>query len=276
MKPKPNGKLIQQVGKSLKNSSPMILTVFGAVGVVVTAVLVAKETPMAIKRVDIAAKKKLEDTNEPLTKLEVIKAGTPSYIPAVIVGSATIACIFSANILNRRQQASLTSAYALLSKSYTDYKRNVKELYGEEAHRNVLKAMSEEKADQNQVLYAQCLASNPTLDFDTPEEEYLFYDSYGDRHFTSTIGKVLQAQYFLNRNFTLNGNASLNEFYKLLGIAPVNGGDNIGWWVDYENETYWIDFNNYSSEMDDGPDRPPVTCLVIDYPTPKLPPKDYR
>ena len=86
----------------------------------------------------------------------------------------------------------------------------------------------------------------------------------------------MKAQYHLNRNFTLNGNASLNEFYKLLGIAPVKGGDEIGWWVDYENETYWIDFNNYSSEMDDGPDRPPVTCLVIEYPTPELPPEDYR
>lgn len=60
------------------------------------------------------------------------------YIPAAISGTATIFCIFGANVLSKRQQAALTSAYALLNDSYNNYKDKLKELYGEEAHQKIV------------------------------------------------------------------------------------------------------------------------------------------
>lgn len=50
-----------------------------------------------------------------------------------------------ANALNRRQQAALTSAYALVQSSYKEYKDKLKELYGEEAHNAIVDSIAKEK-----------------------------------------------------------------------------------------------------------------------------------
>ena len=48
------------------------------------------------------------------------------------------------NVLSKRQQAALTSAYALLNDSYNNYKDKLKELYGEEAHQKIVDAIAAE------------------------------------------------------------------------------------------------------------------------------------
>ena len=138
--------LHQKAGRVLRKASPTILTCIGAVGVVATAVLAVKATPKALRLIEIAEDHRHDDdpnwTWSPLTKTEIIKTTWKCYVPAVVTGAATIICIFGANTLNRRQQASLASAYALLNRSYNDYKRKLKELYGKEAHDNIMKALA--------------------------------------------------------------------------------------------------------------------------------------
>lgn len=267
MKPKPKGKLIQQVGKSLKKSSPTILTVFGAVGVVVTAVLVAKETPMAIKHVDIAAKKKQEDTDEPLTKFEAIKAGTPSYIPAIIAGSATIMCIFSANILNRRQQASLMSAYAFLDRSFREYKKSVTNVFGEEGQKKVMEDFMAECPKAPTISGTSCFTEGQ-FDFgETDEERHMFYDVFSKRYFEATYSQVLLAELHVNRNFAIGGGeVSLHYFYDFLGLDTPDELKDLAWYVcDY---FYFVDFTHEKMMIDDGPDHEPVECWAIDMPFP--------
>lgn len=82
-----------------------------------------------------------------------------------------------------------------------------------------------------------------SLDFDC-DDITLFYDFYSKRYFKSTVSKVLQAQYHLNRNYCFGGGSiTLNEFYEFLGIDPVENGDVIGWQIDI-SEIMWIDFVN--------------------------------
>ena len=58
------------------------------------------------------------------------------------------------------------------------------------------------------------------------------------------MASVLNAQYHLNRNFTLRGYVSLNEFYEFLGIEKVVCGEGIGWGQDLlEDGIFWIDFD---------------------------------
>ena len=90
-----------------------------------------------------------------------------------------------------------------------------------------------------------------TLGFDDVNEEtLLFYEPYSERYFKSTLYRVLQAEYHINRNFALGADISLNDFYLFLGIEKTDGGDMIGWsGVDgYE----WIDFENIRSTLEDG------------------------
>lgn len=106
-----------------------LLTCIGAIGVIATSVIAVKATPKATKLLEASEKEK----GEKLTTIEVVKIAGPAYIPAVLVGVSTIACIFGANVLNKHSQASLASAYALLDRSYKEYRNKVNALYGEEA-----------------------------------------------------------------------------------------------------------------------------------------------
>lgn len=93
----------------LRNNSATILTTVGAIGVVGTAVLTAKATTKAN---DILEEATIEKGEKLTVKEKIVVAG-PSYIPAILMGTVTVSCIFAANVLNKRHQAALVSAYTM-------------------------------------------------------------------------------------------------------------------------------------------------------------------
>ena len=117
----------------IKRNTPTLLTCLGAIGVVATAVLAAKETPKALSLLENSKKEKEEE----LTMFEKVKIASPIYIPSVITGMATIACIFGSNIISKSQQATLMSAYALLDNAYKEYRKKADELYGKQASEQI-------------------------------------------------------------------------------------------------------------------------------------------
>lgn len=238
-----------------KRNASTILTTVGGVGVVATTVLAIKATPKALKVLEQAKEEKQEE----LTKAEIIKVAGPSYIPTILMGTATIACIFGANVLNHRQQAALMSAYALVDNSYKEYKNKLKELYGEEAHNNIVDSIMVEKA-KDVGITAESLCANTCLtDAESCGEPVLFYDEWSGRYFESTIEQIIAAEYHINRNFVLRGYVTLNELYTFLGLEITDHGDALGWAV--EDELYWIDFNHHKVVMDDG-----LECYIIETP----------
>ena len=229
---------IDQVTRYVKRNASTILTGVGMVGVAATAVTAVKSTPKALILLEAEKKKKGEE----LTKIETIKVAGPAYIPSIIIGMSTITCIFGANYLNQRQQASLASAYALLDRSYREYRNKVKELYGEsEVQTEIVKDHYNEE--------------------DIPEDDgkELFYDTYSKRYFRSTIEEVQRAEYYLNRNIAMRDYAYLNEFYEMLGLEPIEA--ELGWSSGGNIEGYWktwVDFTHELVTMDDG-----LECHVI-------------
>lgn len=235
-------KLDHKIGRSLKKASPTILTCIGAAGVVATAVLAVKATPKADSLIKADSRRNHDGDPYAATKLEAVKSCWKCYIPAAATGVATIICIFGANTLNKKQQASLASAYALVNRSYSDYKHKLKELYGEDAHKKIMESIAAEKSSMPPIT-ATGGFSNSSLEFeDANEEQRLFYDSFSKRYFQATISQVLQAEYHINRNMVLGAFVTLNDFYDFLGISHVEGGDVVGWLL--SDNMYWIDFDN--------------------------------
>lgn len=204
-------KLLVATDRFLKRNSSTILTVIGAVGVVGTAVLAAKATPKALTLLEDAREEKGED----LTIMEKVVAAGPAYIPAVAVGASTIACVFGANILNKRDQAALMSAYALLDNSYREYRHKLEEIYGEEAG-----AQIREEIAQDHYIEEEIRAS---------DEKLMFFDFYSMQFFESTMEEVLSAEYRFNQNFIMSGSACLNEFYDMVGLPRIECGYQLGW-----------------------------------------------
>lgn len=227
----------------LKRNASTILTCIGAIGVVTTSIMAVKATPKAIVLLEQAK----EEKGEELTNLEVVKTVAPVYIPSVVVASATITCIFGANILNKRQQAALTSAYALLNSSYQDYRNKVIDLLGEESHDEIQSEIAKDKYENDKVTVS--------------EDNQLFYDAFSGQYFESTLFKVQQAEYYLNRDLTMRDYAYLNEFYEYLGADEIDSGWKLGWSTGSCLAAYWqpwIDFNHKKVVMDDG-----LECIII-------------
>lgn len=132
----------EQIRSFVKQHSSTILTFIGAGGVVATSVLAVKATPKAISLLSDA---KIEKGDN-LTKKEIVKTAAPVYIPAISACAATLACIFGANALNKKQQAALISAYGLVNGAYKDYRNKLKETLGDDTDTQIRDAVVRDKA----------------------------------------------------------------------------------------------------------------------------------
>ena len=218
------------VMKLVQKNSSTILTCIGAAGVIATAVLTGRATIKAVRIVD---------ESETHSKKEIVKTVWKEYIPAAGIGITTIACIFGANTLNKRQQAALMSAYALLDQTYKEYKSKVKDVLGEEAEQKVEDAIAEEKVS----------------DICPADGKLLFYEPNYGQGFERTMLEVQDAEYRLNQKFAVEGEASLNDFFELLGLNKTDTGDMIGWsqemaWDNYNYQ--WIEFEHEPKKTEDG------------------------
>lgn len=245
----------------LKRSSPTILTCVSVIGVVATTVMAVRATPKVMRLIEQSEVEKSlklgqgsESLDGELTPKEIIQLTWKCYIPAAAIGLATISCIFGANVLNKRNQASLISAYAMLSESYQQYRKAANSVYGEDANSKIKAQMAKDtyvSADGYSVY---------SSDLDPESEKILCYDLFSQRYFTATMAAVLNAQYHVNRNLCLRGDTTINEFYEFLGIDPIDCGDEIGWSMDelMEGGIMWLDFENSQTVLDDG-----MECCVI-------------
>lgn len=220
------------VKRILAQKSPLICTCLGAAGVIATAVLTGKATIKATQYVDLYMRWETEDKHVHYSsKAEIVKAVWKEYIPAAATGLATIALIFGANALSKKQQATLISAYALLDQTYREYKNKVKEVLGEESEQKVEDAIAEEKVS----------------DLCPTDGKLLFYEPNYGQGFERTMLEVQDAEYRLNQKFAVEGEASLNDFFELLGLNKTDTGDMIGWsqemaWDNYNYQ--WIEFEH--------------------------------
>lgn len=218
----------------MKKNAPTILTSIGGVGVVTTAVMAAKATPKALLVLEQAKVEKGEE----LTVLEKVKVAGPVYIPTAVMGATTLVCIFGANVLNKKNQAALSSAYAMVNNSYREYKKKVAELYGQEGEEQVVREIARDNYNEDEVR----------------GEGELFYDEYSGRFFHSTLEAVQQAEYQVNRDLVMQDWATVNDFYRYLKVPGIDGGDVIGWSTPMNEQMYWqtwVDFSHLKMVDDD-------------------------
>lgn len=239
----------------LRRLSPAILTTLGILGVVGTAATAVKATPKALKLIKIRKEELKTDKLEPI---ELVRVSWKCYIPSALIGAGTVACIVGIGAIDRRNQAALTSAYAMLNESYKQYRQAAKKVYGDDADNKIHTEMAKDAmvhtSDWGYQVY--------NMDMDSDSEKLLFYDLTTKRYFTTTMAAVLNAEYHINRNLALRGECSLNEWLSFLGLDDVENGDEMGWDINKmveEMDSYWLDFDNQKTLLEDG-----LECITID------------
>lgn len=219
---KPNVmRFVKSAQSAVVKHSPEILTGIGIAGMITTTVLAVKATPKALILIE---EKKEEERVEQLTPIETVKTAWKPYIPAVVTGTASIACLIGASSVHVRRNAALATAYKLSQTALTEYKEKVVETIGEKKEKVIREKIDKDHIDQNPVTKSEIIV--------TKKGSTLCFDYYNGRYFESDIEEVKKAINVLNGMLLREDYVSLNDLYDELGISHTPTGEVLGWNVD--------------------------------------------
>lgn len=237
-------KYFKMAKRFVSKRSPEILTGIGIAGMVTTTVLAVKVTPKALELIEEekrAQNRALLDEAEKtgsdvaaqvsrLKPIETVKVAWKPYIPAMLTGMASIACLIGAQSVSARRHAALYSAYKLSETALTEYKDKVVETIGEKKEKQIKQKIAEDKVDKA----IEDIKENKTKVVVSEDGDTWFIDAYSQIPFKSTVNKIDKAINELNRDMVVYAptGASLSDFYDKLDLPHTGYSDQVGWTLD--------------------------------------------
>lgn len=237
---------------SMKQHSPEILTGIGIAGMITTAVMAVRATPKALSLIE---EREIEE-NKRLSKREKARTSWKCYVPSVIVGGASAACLIGGQSMNLRRNAALAAAYTVSEAALKEYQEKALEVVGEKKEQAIRDAVAKEKITKNPVSETQILY--------TGHGDTLCYDAWSGRYFKSDIEVIRRAAHELNDQMRSDNYISLNEFYGAIDLGETKMGDILGWNV----EKGYIQLVFSSQLAGDNTSFPSTPCLVVDFRVP--------
>lgn len=250
----------RQVLLTQKNS-PQLLFGAGIFGVVATAVLASKATLKLEEALDtnrtqkiIAAElleKRDPNYDESKYRKDVISIQIRSavvvcrlYAPAVIVGVATVGCLFTSQQILNKRNAALVAAYSALDKRFNEYRSRVTEKYGEDKEQELyyetatgeIEVDGKVKKTKQRIgggsIYARLFEETNKNYSNNPEYNVMF---------------LRAQQNYANDLLRMQGHVFLNEIYDALGLARSTEGAVVGWVWKKGSGDQFIDFGIFDS-----------------------------
>lgn len=240
--------LIGSVTKKLiefgaKNSTT-ILTVCAVGGVAGTAIATGKaviEASDTIKAHDMDEDLKVIRTemnpDEPVKSVVYYRERTFKekvfltwriFIPPVMLGGATIACIVGSHSISTKRNLALAAAYSMSEEAAKDFRDKVADTIGEKKTEKIEGAIMQDKINANPVPDDEYIVH-------TPYGEQLMYDEWSGRYFRGGQNEVDKKVNMLNKRMTRKFCSSkVNDLYELLGIPVIPIGNEFGWFYDPE------------------------------------------
>ncbi len=231
--------------KVVQKKSPEILTGLGIAGMITTVILAVKATPKALDLIDEEVEKqnsKLsqeaydsgQSTVNQINKLkpvETVKVAWKPYIPALLLGGASVGCLIGANTVSARRHAALYSAYELSKTAYNELNEKVTEVVGEKKVTEIKQKLAEDKVNKVSPEGVIEKKSNVVI---AGDGDTWFIDAMSNQPFLSSKNKLDAAANELNRKMRSDMYVSLSQFYDEVGIEHTGTSDYIGWRIDKE------------------------------------------
>lgn len=214
--------------RAATDNAPVLLTAFGTVGVITTAVLTGKASYEAAKKIAneesvLNIKREASHERIHLSKTEKVKLVWPLYIGAVFSGGVTCTAIVLAHRISARRAAVLAAAYALNEGKLEEYQEKIKEKFGEKKEKEARDEIAQDQV--NKLGDTGFAFANPLLG------KQWIMEAYTGRPFLSTVEEVKHAVNQINAHIN-NPNersARLSDFYDVLGLDHVSMSDYMGW-----------------------------------------------
>lgn len=231
-------KFAKKAQKFASDNSPLILTVVGAAGIAGTAFLSGKggfKAGQIIQNHESAQRIKREAGEQiiPLSFKQKTALTWKCYLPAAGVGAITLGAVVGSNRISTTRSAALASAFAISQEAADKYKAQVVKKLGDVKEKGVVEAVAKDR-----------VVSNPPTETNTiivsnSAGRQLFQDSWSGRYFEATMDDVKGAVNNLNYIVNNHGNATLAEFYDLLGLSATRESSEIGWNSDKLLDVYF-------------------------------------
>lgn len=259
-------KIINKVKFNVVKHSPEILMGLGIAGVITSTVLACRSTLKVQEILDykeenmnnikeVLAEGREDYTEEDARKDKTIIMTTTAirimklYIPSVIIGAGSIACLLESHNVMRNRNAGLAAALAATTESFKQYRERVTEKYGDEVDKEMRYGIKKEKkekdgkktkeeivvgCDEKELSgYARYFNENNINWSDDPQFNLMF---------------LRQNQNWANDKLISQGYLYLNDVYEALGFPKSKAGQVVGWVYDPNNNEHgdnYVDFGIY-------------------------------
>lgn len=250
--------LYKRAIKLTVDNGPAVLTTVAVVGTVATAYLTGKATFKAAEIIGDEAEKRLlheREENRKFPNVDKVKLIWPQYLPAAGMAVTTIGCIIFANRISAKRLAAVGVAYSLSEKRFAEYKDKITEKMG----------LAKEQAARDEMAQERVSKIPPGTPVIMGGGDVLMMDEISGRLFMNDVETVRKAVNDINAKMMVHGEATLSDFYDLLGLPPTKHSDELGWTVENRLE---IGFSTTIADHN----RP---CMVLEYRTGPGPIRNY-
>jgi hypothetical protein len=202
--------IINDVKRNAQEHSSVIFTGIGIGGVVMTLYLSTVAT--------VAATRTLDSEPSVLTRKEKLALVWRMYIPATVSVVATVGCIIGGTRLGTKKTATAYSLLAIGDRAFDEYRQKVVEQHGTNNEQKVRDSIASDR-----VLH------NPPETIVLGSGTVLCFDSFSGRYFMSDMETLRRAQNIVNAKLLRDDEATLDDFYHLVGLAQTTMSSNVGW-----------------------------------------------
>ena len=259
-------KMINKVKFNIVKHSPEILMGIGIAGVVTSTVLACRST-LKVKDIledketninnvkEVLAEGREDYTEEDARKDKTIIMTTTAirmmklYIPSVIIGAGSIACLLESHNVMRNRNAGLAAALAATTESFKQYRERVTAKYGDEVDKEMRYGIKKEKKEKD----GKKTKEDIVVGCDEKElSGYARYFNESNINWTDdpqfNMMFLRQNQNWANDKLISQGYLYLNDVYDALGFPKTKAGQVVGWVYDPKNNERgdnYVDFGIY-------------------------------
>lgn len=270
-------RLLSSTQYQVKKHSPEILMVAGIAGTIVGTVLACKATTKVSEIIEEKNKNVedvhtcLEDNTKDYTEedskkdLTIIYAQTgvklfKLYAPAIGVMALSFASIIAGHRVLKKRNVAIAAAYAVIDKSFKQYRKNVIEEFGEGVDQQMrfgLKSKEIKKKDKDgkTVKETEYYIDHEGNPLDNISEYARFFDAASENFAKDPEYNMMflrRQQDYANEMLKARGHLFLNEVYDLLDIPRSKAGQVVGWVYDKNGNTKgdnYVDFGLYRNDQ---------------------------
>jgi hypothetical protein len=263
----------------VKKYSPEILLAVGIAGTVVGTVSACKST-LKIKpiledkdeKVDKIHKclddEKIDynqnDANKDLTLvyaqtgLKLVKL----YSPALVIGGLSFTSIIAGQRILKKRNIAIAAAYAIMEKSFSRYRNNVVDRFGESVDRELRYNIKSQEIEVETKNGKKKKEKVEVVEADSALLQYSDYARFFDAASKSfakdpeyNLMFLRRQQDYANEMLKARGHLFLNEVYDLLDIPRTKAGQVVGWIYDPKNNKNGDNYVDFGIYKDNEPNR---------------------